>query len=42
LGWHLTPDQEHQTGSKAGVGSQSWKVERGSLRADFRDRRESS
>ena len=42
----MTPDQEHQTGcalgvlEKVGVGSQSWKELRGSLREDFRERSE--
>lgn len=48
MGWHLIPDHEHQTGSwklgleKLGVGSQSLKVERGSLSEDLRERREMS
>lgn len=42
------PDHEHQTGSwklgleKVGLGSQSWRLERGSLREDLRERRERS
>lgn len=42
----MTPDHAHQTGTSklglenVGVGSQSLKVERGSLREDFKERRE--
>ena len=44
LGSHLTPDHEHQSGRRkaAEVGSQPWKVERGSFREDFKARREMS
>lgn len=37
---HLIPDHEHQDGFSAGC--HSWRVERGSLREDFRERRETS
>ena len=44
----MTPDHEHQRGrwkagvEREGVGSQPWRVERGSLREDFKARREMS
>lgn len=48
LGSHSIPDHVHQMGSgksgleKTGVGSQLWKLERGSLREDLRESREMS